>query len=231
MPTMIPPNVRAVCFDAVGTLLFPEPSAPELYSSVAARHGFTISPAEVQARFLAAYRAEEAIDQLAGWITSETREIIRWRRIVTESLAGVDDPEACFRELFHHFSRANAWRVYSRAAHLFAVLLEREIILGLGSNYDARLWSVIEGTPELAPLQDRAVISATVGFRKPAREFFRAVAQLTNCEPDEVSFVGDDFENDYEGARIAGLHAIHFDPSGNDARAQCRVADLSQLLD
>ena len=229
---MIPRNVRAVCFDAVGTLLFPEPSALELYSSVAARHGLAISPEEVQSRFLAAYRAEEAIDQFAGWITSEAREIIRWRRIVTESLAGVNDPEACFRELFHHFSHANAWRVYPRAASLFAVLLEPR-------NHPRPRFEL-----RLAPLvgdrwHPRTRSSPRPCGRKRDGRLPQAgsgilslpLSQAAECEPNEVLFVGDDFENDYEGARMAdcmrstSIRAVAMSAPNAASR------DLSELLD
>src|SRR6266487_4093790 len=145
MSAVISPTVRAVFFDAVGTLLFPEPAAFELYRLVAAQHGLILPPAEVQSRFLAAYRAEEVTDRLAGWVTSEEREVCRWQRIVEATLEAVPDPEECFRELFRHFSRPNAWRVDPDAEFLLAELQERGLILGTGSNYDSRLRSVLSG--------------------------------------------------------------------------------------
>ena len=39
-------NIRAVCFDAVGTLLIPNPPAVEVYVDFATRHGLVISGAE-----------------------------------------------------------------------------------------------------------------------------------------------------------------------------------------
>ena len=105
MATVILPGVRAAFFDAVGTLIFPDPSAPVIYSQVARRQELNLSPEDVRARFMAAYQAEEVADRLSGWVTSEEREVSRWRRIVSETLAGVVDPDACFRELFEHFSR------------------------------------------------------------------------------------------------------------------------------
>jgi putative hydrolase of the HAD superfamily len=226
----IPPDTRAVFFDAVGTLLFPEPSAPTIYAEVARRAGLELTPSEVKSRFLAAYRAEEAADRLAGWVTSEAREETRWRRIVGDALRGVPDADACFRELYNHFSKSAAWRVNPHAEFLFAKLRDRELLLGLGSNYDARLWSVVAGFAELAPLRDRVVVSAAVGFRKPAQEFFREVVRVAGCEPRQVLFVGDDFENDYAGATAAGLAAVLLDPHGAHPQVKRAVGDLRQLL-
>jgi putative hydrolase of the HAD superfamily len=230
MAPPIPPETRAVFFDAVGTLLFPEPSALVVYAQVARRAGLELSAAEVRERFLAAYREEEAADRLAGWTTSEQREEARWRRIVTDTLRGVPDPDASFRELYDHFAKPAAWRVDPHAEFLFAKLRDRGLTLGMGSNYDARLWPVLAGFPELAAVRDRVVISAGVGFRKPAAEFFREVARAAGCGPGEVLFVGDDVENDYEGATAAGLRAVLLAPRGAHPRAEHSVGELRQLL-
>ena len=39
MPPWVHPGIRAVFFDAVGTLLFPWPAAPVVYAGTALRHG------------------------------------------------------------------------------------------------------------------------------------------------------------------------------------------------
>jgi putative hydrolase of the HAD superfamily len=222
-------GVRAVFFDAVGTLLFPDPPAAEIYARVAARHGLAISVDEVRARFLHAYREEEQIDRATGWVTSEEREVRRWRRIVGDSLAGVRDPETCFHELFHHFGRPDAWRLDPQTASVLDQLQVRGLRIGIGSNYDARVLSVVDGIPSLAPFHDRVVISARVGFRKPSPEFFREVIRVAECEPGEILFVGDDVENDFEGARRAGLKAVLLAPRAENQKV-AGVRNLRELL-
>jgi putative hydrolase of the HAD superfamily len=229
MPGAIPAGTRAVFFDAVGTLLFPEPPAAVVYAGVARRAGVELPPAEVKARFLAAYRAEEAVDRLAGWVTGEERETARWRRIVADTLREVPNPDACFRELFDHFSKPAVWRVAPDAGLVLSRLRDRGLILGMGSNYDSRLLTVLDGFPELSPLRDRVVVSAAVGFRKPAAEFFREVVRAANCEPGEVLFVGDDVENDYDGATAAGLRAVLLDTREKDSEAERRIRRLGEL--
>jgi len=223
-------HVRAVFFDAVGTLLFPNPPAADVYAQVAARHDLRITVNEIRKRFLSAYRAEEVADRAAGWRTGEEREVRRWRRIVGESLAGVRDPEDCFQELFRHFGRPHAWQVNPSAVEVLGELRARGIRLGIGSNYDARLHSVLDGIPDLSPLRERAVISAQVGFRKPAGEFFREVVHVAGGEPREILFVGDDLENDYEGARRAELKSVLLAPRTEPLNA-ARVNDLKDLLE
>jgi putative hydrolase of the HAD superfamily len=230
VPGLIPRETRAVFFDAVGTLLHPVPGALSVYADFARRHGLDTTPAAIRARFLEAYRAEESADAASGWVTSEEREQHRWRRIVTESLAGVRDADACFRELYEHFARPDAWRVDPAAGELVARLLDRGFAVGLGSNYDARLWPVLDGFPELSPLRGRVVVSAAVGFRKPAAEFFREVVRVAGCEPGGVLFVGDDLGNDYEGAAAAGLGAILLDPADRYPTIPRRIRNLVDLM-
>jgi len=224
------PHTRAVFFDAVGTLLFPDPPAPAMYADVARAHGLTLSPADVRERFIAAYRAEEAADSEAGWVTSEERERKRWHRIVTETLAGVSDPQSCYEHLFQHFATPEAWKIAPDAADVFTALLDRGLTLGLGSNYDDRLWSVLAGFPELEPLRDRVLISSAVGVRKPGRAFFHAVAEAAGYLPSQVLFVGDDLDNDYHGATAAGMPAVLLDPHGRHAEVRERIGRLADLL-
>src|SRR5205823_12064018 len=83
----------------------------------------------------------------------------------------------------------------------------RGYILGLESNYDRRLRRVVAGTPGLQPIR-QLVISSEVGWRKPAPEFFAAVCRAAELPAEQIAFVGDDRDNDYDGARRAGLRAI-----------------------
>lgn len=227
---VIPPGVKAVFFDAVGTLLFPDPLASLIYADAARRHGLHVAHADVRTRFVAAFRREEEADIAARWATSEARERARWRAIVADTLPGITDPDACFRHLFDHFAQPGAWRVAPDAAGVLAALHTRGFVLGMGSNYDARLLSVLAGFPELAPLADRVVVSAAVGVRKPGAGFFREVCRVAGCEADEVLFVGDDAGNDYEGATAAGLHALLLDPQAKHADVPHRITRLAELL-
>jgi putative hydrolase of the HAD superfamily len=205
--TGIPSHIRAVFFDVVGTVLFPDPPAPTVYAEVARRGGLKTTGAEIRAKFVEAYNVEEAIDRAAGWITSEKREQNRWQSIVAATLRGVADPETCFQQLYEHFGKPTSWQLGTDIGRVIAALRERGITVGLGTNYDSRLWPVLDGFPELAPLRERTVISSIVGFRKPAAEFFRKVDEIAACDPAEVLFVGDDMDNDYLGSRAAGLEA------------------------
>lgn len=224
-----PGRTRAVFFDAVGTLLHPDPPAPAAYAAAARRHGVDLPAGVLADRFRRAFHAEELLDRDAGWATDEGRELARWRRVVAATLPELADPEPCFRELWAYFATPAAWRADPAAAAVLGDLTGRGLAVGLGSNYDARVWPVLDGFPELAPLRGRAVVSAAVGARKPAAAFFAAVVRAAGCEPAEVLFVGDDLDNDFRGATAAGLRAVLVDPHGRHPGVAPAVADLSHL--
>ncbi|HXD87198.1 MAG TPA: HAD-IA family hydrolase [Urbifossiella sp.] len=228
MSLWVHPGIRAVAFDAVGTLLFPNPSATEIYRALAERQGVTLAGDDVRRRFVEAYRIEEEADRANRWITSEQRERQRWYTIVTTTLHQLPDPEAAFEELFEHFALPSAWQLHEEAAAAFAALQSRGIVLALGTNYDARINRVVVGMPGLEPLAERVVVSAAVGFRKPAAEFFQEVVRVLGCRSDEVLFVGDDLQNDYDGAQAAGLESVLFDPAIRSNLPR-RIARLSEL--
>ncbi|MBA4189973.1 MAG: haloacid dehalogenase [Planctomycetaceae bacterium] len=230
MAAQLHPSTRAVFFDAVGTLLFPNPSALVVYADVARTMGMELSSGEVRTRFLTAFRKQEAADRVTGWVTSEERERERWRVIVHETLQGVPNPDACFAELYDHFAKPTAWQVCPHAAAVLKELNTRGLVVGMGSNYDARLWSVLDGFPELAPLRDRTVVSAAVGFRKPAAEFFREVTRVAGCVPGEILFAGDDIDNDYQGATAAGLNAVLLDDQHREPGITNRITSLRELV-
>ncbi|HYV35216.1 MAG TPA: HAD-IA family hydrolase [Gemmataceae bacterium] len=207
-------RIRAVVFDAVGTLLHPEPSAAIVYTEVGHLFGSGLDVATVRRLFREAFGRQEQIDRVAGWRTSETRELERWRAIVAEVLHDVADKEACFAALFEHFSQPSNWRCEAAAKGLFATLRQRGIEVAMASNFDRRLRSVAAGIEAMVDLQ-KFVISSEIGWRKPAPQFFAAVCSAVEAAPQNVLIVGDDLVNDYQGAMAAGCHAVLFAPDGN----------------
>ncbi|MCI0460214.1 MAG: HAD family hydrolase [Gemmataceae bacterium] len=222
-------EVRAIFFDAVGTLIHPDPPAAVVYAEVGRRHGSRLHAGEMGRRFATAFAREEALDRAHTLQTSEDREVQRWRTIVAAVLDDVTD-DACFAELYQHFSQPQAWRCEAGTARLLETLAGRGYVLGLASNYDQRLRRVVEGLPELRAVRP-LVISSEVGWRKPALAFFAAAVASVELAPPQVLFVGDDRANDFEGARAAGCRAVLFDPDNEEpAVAEC-VRRLENLLD
>jgi putative hydrolase of the HAD superfamily len=226
---MLGPDLGAVVFDVVGTLIHAEPSAAQVYAAVGRRFGSRLTAEDIRPRFVAAFASQEALDLAGDLRTSEDREHRRWRQIVAEVLDDVPDSNACFQELHQHFASSEAWSCDAAAARTLKELSHRGLVLGLASNYDHRLRSVLAGLPALEPLE-YVIISSEVGWRKPSSDFFAAVCRVVGLPPKHILFVGDDRRNDYDGARAAGLQAVLLDPGSEVPVAQQTITSLIDLL-
>lgn len=227
---MLVPPIQAVLFDAVGTLIFPEPSAALAYADVGRRHGSQLPVETIRARFHAAFARQEALDQSLNLRTSEERERERWQAIVDEVLTDVDNPAACFKDLFEHFSQPASWRCASGTGQTLQELADQGFQLALASNYDSRLRALASGMPPLQPIK-HLIISSEIGWRKPARAFFDRACQLLDVQPARVLVVGDDQTNEIDGALAAGMQAILYDPQGKcPGGTRPRIACLDEVV-
>jgi len=206
------PEIEAVAFDAVGTVMYPKPSVSEAYRQAIQQHcGHEIESAEV-ARVVKLALTERSRD--ADLRTSEETERQFWADLIRRlcpAATGNGDAQSdgfqdCFDHLFEHFQRAENWRCFDDATGLIDELHRRGLQTAIASNFDQRLNAVCDGLPELKHVGHR-VISSVVGWRKPAKPFFDAVSQQIGVAPNRILFVGDDLTNDVEGASAAGMRA------------------------
>src|SRR5262245_14523891 len=197
-------RIQVVVFDAVGTLIYPEPGVAAAYAAVGHRFGSKLDQAEVERRFRKAFQNEEAVACTGGAGTSEAIECERWRRIVGRVLSDTRDADGCFTELFAHFARPDSWRVFHDVPGALTNLRSGGIRLGVASNFDRRLFHILQSMESTRAI-DFVLASSDVGFRKPDRLFFDAIVSRAAVEPSEILYVGDDPVNDVAGAESAGL--------------------------
>jgi putative hydrolase of the HAD superfamily len=160
--------------------------------------------------------------------TSERTEQFRWQRIVRQVLCDATDPQACFRELFHHFAQPHAWRTFPEVSGVLAELKSRGLVVGIASNFDERLLSIAQHMTELQSCEF-VLVSSRIGYRKPHRRFFEAVLERVRVPPEQVLYVGDDPQADQEGPRDLGMCSLLVDRGGSGQPG--RIRSLEQLLD
>lgn len=77
---------------------------------------------------------------------------------------------------------------------------------------------------------DHVLVSAEVGHAKPSREIFDEAARRLGVAPHAILHVGDSIDDDVEGARAAGFHAVLIDREGAQPASPCpTVRDLRQV--
>jgi putative hydrolase of the HAD superfamily len=219
---------RAILFDAVGTLMRPEPTVSGAYTSVARRHGVVVDQGEVERRFHRAFARQDAIDaKERDNRTDQQREAERWRGIVLDVFGELPQTDAIFADLWDHFADAQNWRLFDDVADVWRRLSETGVTLGVASNFDDRLAGVCRNLPPL-DRDPHLFVSSQVGWRKPGRGFFAAIEKALSLEPAELLLVGDDVTNDFEAAQAAGWQAILLDRS--DAMASAPKRDVIRTL-
>lgn len=230
--------LRAVSFDAAGTLFHPARPIGELYVAVAARHGIAADATHVHARFRTAFHAAPplAFPPLpAGELRA--RERAWWQAVVRAVFADVEiaDFDAYFADLFGFFASAAAWRVDPDAAPLLGRLRARGLRILVVSNFDARVRGVLAALG-LADLIDQVTISSEAGAAKPDPRIFATALAAAALAPADVLHVGDTAREDLAAARAAGLEVVlvggdELAAEAPDAPRVTRLADVAAFVD
>jgi putative hydrolase of the HAD superfamily len=212
-------------------LLYPYPSVGEIYAEVMRRHGLDHSPADLEAGFRSVWRSVQRSGK-SGEV-SENSEWEWWRRVVfaiLDKLGHPEDFDALFDELWTSFGNAGHWRLHEGGREILETLSESGYRLGILSNWDSRLRTILDGIG-LTAFFDHIIISAEVGFEKPSPEIFRYTEQAFEVSPEACLHIGDSLTHDIHGAAAAGWRAVYIDYSGEPHDGAETVRSLLQLQD
>lgn len=196
--------IRAVFFDAGGTLLRTAEPVGRTYARFASHYGWPAEEEPLDHGFRTAWKKRSAEGTgLDGTLGREG-----WKRILKASVEAGGLPEGFpfddyFDEVYAHFARPDAWRDFPETEAVLARLHERGIRTGILSNWDPRLRQVLAGF-RWAERLDPVLISEEVGAEKPGLEIFRKAEQAGGVTAGECALVGDDPHSDQRGAEGAG---------------------------
>ena len=157
-------GLRAITFDAAGTLIVPHPSVGAVYGEIGRAHDLPVTDAEREQRFHAAFRARHHRPR-----PTEAAEVDFWRDLVGEVFApwaGASAINRLFPDLWDAFAQAHRWRPRADMAAIFATLRARGLKLAILSNWDSRLHRVVDGHDWRRWL-DHVFVSADLGVEKP----------------------------------------------------------------
>jgi putative hydrolase of the HAD superfamily len=215
-------GIKAVTFDAGGTLLEPFPSVGHVYSLVAHQlYGIDLDPDELTRRFLQAWKKK-----------SNFRYSLEcWRWVVVETFRGLMPviDNHFFQALYVRFEDPAVWRVYDDVLPTLEKLRDRGLPLAIISNWDERLGPLLTHL-KLAQFFSSVQISGKVGFHKPAPEIYLAATTELNIRPEEALHVGDSNSEDYEGAMRCGLRAVLLNREAAESQPHV-IRSLAELLE
>lgn len=231
--------LRAIFFDVAGTLIVTRERIGLSYARLAQRYGLEAGDKAVGAAFRRAFNMAPGLAFGPGHDACELRRLERawWRRVVTETFAEFGefrDFDGYFAALFDFLGDPANWKADPEAAPLLARLKERGHTLGVISNFDYRVYEILDGLG-LGSYFDSVTISSEAGWAKPAPEIFRAALGRHAIAPGEALHVGDSEQMDLAGAQAAGIAAVLLDRKAPDrcsiSGRSARVSALSAVLD
>jgi len=210
-------DIRAVFFDAAGTLLRVNGSVGEIYARLAREHGKTVSVRDLEDGFRRCF----AIAPPMAFPGAEADQIPRlekawWHDVVRQVFAPLGPFPgfgAYFRTLYDFFAEPQAWQLYPEARQTLAALHARGYRLGVISNFDARLFGVLDGL-DIGHFFDPIVASTRAGAAKPEPAIFQKALTKCDLRPQEALHIGDSYELDIVGAQQAGLSPVLIERSG-----------------
>lgn len=207
--------LKAVFFDAAGTLFEAREPVGRTYARIAREYGLDAPEAAVIEGFRRAFAAAPVIAFGRGHRAGELRALERgwWRAVVADSFAGLGafDLDGCFEALFAYFADPAHWEADPAAAATLAGLKQAGFELGVISNFDFRLYGLLDGLG-LSGYFDSITISSEAGYAKPRREIFDAALERLRASAAEAMHVGDSLHHDFEPARALGFFAVLLDP-------------------
>jgi putative hydrolase of the HAD superfamily len=218
--------IKAIFFDAFGTLFHLRGSVGEHYSAVARQLGVEISAEALNAAFARAWKnapLRPAIDH-----SRESDDKPWWRELVSAVLDQIPnvppefDKDQFFELAYAHFAEPGVWMLHADVEETLS-RLERDFQLGIISNFDGRLRAILHHLG-IAHFFRYVFISSELGADKPDPEIFQRALARAGCRAAEAMHVGDDPERDWEAATRAGMHVFKLDRAKNSLR------DLPEFL-
>lgn len=217
-------NVRAVLFDAGGTLIHVDGervcrAAGVGFEDAAFRRAEAEALATVRALLLERPLSRDA-ERLPMYLDALL------------SALGISEGEArraSAGAVAAEHRRANLWsRRAEGALETLETLRGRGYRVAVVSNADGRVRGLLEGAG-LGPHLEFVVDSAEIGLEKPDPRIFQAATGRLGLAPSACAYVGDIYEIDVVGALRAGLEPVLVGdgPAPPEVR---RVADLPGLL-
>jgi putative hydrolase of the HAD superfamily len=212
--------IRAILFDAAGTLFFLTKTVGDHYAYVAREVGLDFDAQELEGAFHTAWQQMPRRPAIHG--PREIDDKGWWRDLVgrvfdqvAPSLSELDR-DNFFEVAYEHFAEPGVWELYPEVPDVLHQLRER-FKLAVISNFDGRLRFILQNLG-ISKYFAHVFISSELGADKPDPEIFRRAITMMHLNPDEVLHVGDDPERDWKAAAAAGLCVFRLDRPRNSLR-------------
>jgi putative hydrolase of the HAD superfamily len=208
------PRIRAVIFDAVGTLLRLREPVGETYARLARAYGVELPPSRLEEAFsrcLAAAPPNVHPGQPLSRIEALERDW--WRNLVRATFRSADgmvrfeDFDAFFEALFRLYGTAAAWELAPGTRDALHTLRREGRAAAILSNFDQRLRAILREFG-IHDCFSAVTLPADAGAAKPDRAIFDVCLKRLGLPGHRTVYVGDHAREDLEGSRAAAMIPI-----------------------
>jgi putative hydrolase of the HAD superfamily len=212
--------IKAISFDAVGTLFYLTKTVGDHYAEVGEEIGLKLDAEKLDRAFHAAWKQMPKRAPIDGPRANDDKDW--WRQLVDLVLDQAApslnplDRDNFFEIAYEHFAEAGVWKLYPEVVDVLEHLRPR-FQLAVISNFDGRLRFILEQLG-ISKYFGHVFISSEIGADKPNPEIFRRALKFINLKANEVMHVGDDPERDWNAATAAGLSIFRLDRQKNSLR-------------
>ncbi len=218
--------IKAIFFDAAGTLIYLTESVGYHYALVGAELGLKLDAEKLNEAFFAAWKKMPVRPAIHGPRENDDKDW--WRALVDLVLKEVApslrelDRDNFFEIAYEHFAEAGVWELYPDVLDVLPKLQPR-FQLAVVSNFDGRLRFILEHLG-ISKFFSHVFVSSEIGADKPDPEIFRRALNFMKLDATEVMHIGDDAERDWKAAATAGLSIFQLDRPKNS------LQDLLSIL-
>ncbi|XP_008559604.2 rhythmically expressed gene 2 protein [Microplitis demolitor] len=212
-------KLRLITFDVTNTLL--KTSVKKNYIDVSSKHGvFLENPDKLASSFKKHFLL--SCSKYPNFGRSELGWENWWKNVVRsvfkdQNLQISDEKiDEIATDLIKYYGTNKCWEVFPGALDILEYLYNRRIILGVISNFDERLESILINT-HLRKYFSFILTSYIYGKEKPNISIFNEALKLGEKKlgdkilPEESLHIGDNIDNDYNGAKNARWNAFLMD--------------------
>jgi putative hydrolase of the HAD superfamily len=205
---------QVIFLDAVGTIFGVKNSVGDVYTQLAKKYGVNRDRKVINSCFYQAFKMspplafdkenEEQIKELEfKWWQTLTYNTFNQDNAVEE----FTDFEGFFLELYNYFKTSQPWVIYDDVIPSLNRWQKQSIELGIISNFDTRIYEVLDNL-NLRQYFQTITISSLTGVAKPNPKIFLTALAKHNCQGENAWYMGDSVEEDYWGAKSVGMRSF-----------------------
>ena len=218
--------IKAILFDAAGTLFFLTKTVGDHYAYVGREVGLDLDAQQLERAFHTAWKQMPQRPAIDG--PRENDDKGWWRGLVGRVFDQVApslrefDRDNFFEVAYEHFAEPGVWELYPEVPGVLKQMRKR-FQLAVISNFDGRLRFILQHLG-ISKYFAHVFISSELGADKPDPKIYRRALNLMHLNADQILHVGDDLERDWKAATAAGLSVFRLDRTRNS------LADLVATL-